>query len=223
MSELCLDGPPPRAWGRARQTGEAFRALGSTPTCVGKSWVRMASARIEWVHPHVRGEEFGSVMRGVTQTGPPPRAWGRGSTWQDRDRPDGSTPTCVGKRRQPTSQRPSGWVHPHVRGEERRGCWRRASGRGPPPRAWGRERRGPPPLSCRGSTPTCVGKRATPVGVVTCVPVHPHVRGEEPMTPRCWPVTRGPPPRAWGREPAKHARHATGGSTPTCVGKRRPA
>ena len=50
--------------------------------------------------------------------------------------------------------------------------------------------------------------------------VHPHVRGEEDLTPELYAIVVGPPPRAWGRVAAQPLGAADRRSTPTCVGKR---
>ena len=89
---------PPRAWGRLGLPSLADFPLRNTPTCVGKTKARRAHGDTWWKHPHVRGEDFYSILYVVGRMG--------------------NTPTCVGKTGLERQQRPSVWKHPHVRGED---------------------------------------------------------------------------------------------------------
>ena len=68
---------PPRAWGRPRPIGDVYDFHRNTPTCVGKTVVRLCG-----LYP-------------LTET--PPRAWGRLSVHLYAVKDIGNTPTCVGK------------------------------------------------------------------------------------------------------------------------------
>ena len=50
-------------------------------------------------------------------------------------------------------------------------------------------------------------------------PVHPHVRGENVVHPRCITRSAGSPPRAWGKFRCFAGRRGLSRFTPTCVGK----
>ena len=116
---------------------------------------------------------------------------------------------------------PARRVHPHVRGEESGEEIRQLSEQGPPPRAWGRDRRHQGALRGHRSTPTCVGKRRGQRQHADPALVHPHVRGEEHAPLLRMIHAGGPPPRAWGRDELAIRRLPQLGSTPTCVGKSR--
>ena len=109
---------PPRAWGRRVKSRVYVVVGGNTPTCVGKTGLKLLRVPARWKHPHVRGEDqrtfyrhrflilkhphvrgedfLPNVPHGVgVET--PPRAWGRqrgegcpSLNWRN-------TPTCVGK------------------------------------------------------------------------------------------------------------------------------
>jgi len=91
-----MRGSPPRAWGassasRVRSANRRF-----TPTCVGSMHTMGATARLEPVHPHVRGEHGTTVADAQKVDGSPPRAWG---AWRHTDGFYSArrfTPTCVG-------------------------------------------------------------------------------------------------------------------------------
>ncbi len=88
---------PLRAWGRLSVPFNRFSSSGNTPTCMGKTSIIHSSKRHTWKHPHVHGEDIGTVDYGVDGLETPPRAWGR-PEWilllSDRA---GNTPTCMGK------------------------------------------------------------------------------------------------------------------------------
>ena len=73
-----------------------------------------------------------------------------------------------------------------------------------------------------GNTPTCVGKTHRR-GCTSATPQkHPHMRGEDHRNWTGGSLEWETPPHAWGRH--RHALHhsASGGNTPTCVGKTLP-
>ncbi len=109
---------PPRAWGRLVLVAAAAKAFGNTPTCVGKTPLRLVSA--PWIkkHPHVRGEDWTYKTDIPHQTETPPRAWGRRQHRQLRHRRSRNTPTCVGKTRSSRRRCLLIGKHPHVRGED---------------------------------------------------------------------------------------------------------
>ncbi len=212
-------GSPPRAWGRAA--------------------ILPGRALTREVHPHVRGEGRSAPTPPACRRGSPPRAWGRAHRVRLATSIPRFTPTCVGKGPRRTVGHRHQAVHPHVRGEGDGaqgvtttwvGSPPRAWGRvrekhivalvsGSPPRAWGRGPTAPPWCSCSRFTPTCVGKGPKRSGSRRPRSVHPHVRGEGTVGRLAGAMTRGSPPRAWGRVQAGAPGPATGRFTPTCVGK----
>ena len=110
-----------------------------------------------------------------------------------------NTPTCVGKTPTPGAPQRNTGKHPHVRGEDRLAYPHILSRKETPPRAWGRPGRPCPAYRSNGNTPTCVGKTSISPVSDDAGEKHPHVRGEDrlsPFTSRLVPET---PPRAWGR------------------------
>ena len=150
-------GSPPRAWGRPVLT-VAVASLGRfTPTCVGTAVYRDVERDQCAVHPHVRGDGYGSPSLLSQANGSPPRAWGRRVRLAKLAVMLRFTPTCVGTA-QTEGQAVRGLaVHPHVRGDGTTVDNIRGMIDGSPPRAWGRLVT--PPLESWGFrfTPTCVG------------------------------------------------------------------
>ena len=169
-------------------------------------------------HPHVRGEDFLSVIRQSQSYETPPRAWGRHVIFKDCDGDKGNTPTCVGKTINfPPLSKP--WKHPHVRGEDLcTGGWLCLELE-TPPRAWGRHQREIVEELRRGNTPTCVGKTLQSLRSTDTSQKHPHVRGEDSAKHRTRLPSRETPPRAWGRRKDGLEAIQKIGNTPTCVGK----
>ena len=151
--------------------------------------------------------------------GSPPRAWGK-----VRDRhPSGSrrrfTPTGVGKSSARPSRRARSPVHPHGRGEKAITPPPGSRLVGSPPRAWGKDRRGPAEHGPRRFTPTGVGKSLTFHHAACYTRVHPHGRGEKSHTRCRTAASFGSPPRAWGKGLPHTLRLRAGRFTPTGVGK----
>ena len=112
---------PPRAWGRRVLAQHAKQLTRNTPTCVGKTKLKLRSTAHSRKHPHVRGEDLLCLPPGLNRRETPPRAWGR-----QLDRIAAEAAARVLRK------------HPHVRGEDRRGILSRSAPRETPPRAWGR-------------------------------------------------------------------------------------
>ena len=175
----CVAETPPHAWGRPAFMEFAPKALGNTPTCVGKTqlWPR-ASAGSE-KHPHMRGEDAYWSHSEHFKSETPPHAWGRLLIKDAAERISGNTPTCVGK----THVKHEGPLlvrkHPHMRGEDPVAPAVIAAGRETPPHAWGRHYATVEICAIAGNTPTCVGK--TPLSYQGEISLwkHPHMRGED--------------------------------------------
>ncbi len=198
----CTTGSPPRAWGQ-----RPVIAIASTAPAV---------------HPHGRGDNGARRYRPMAITGSPPRAWGQ--PFQAPGVPTGIrfTPTGVGT----TSQRNDGAshiaVHPHGRGDNRRGMFASRSWTGSPPRAWGQR---PGCCWCQCSsrfTPTGVGTTPPRRGKLCRTPVHPHGRGDNTVPRIGSPRRHGSPPRAWGQRRRTHCQASNTRFTPTGVGTTPP-
>ncbi len=152
------------------------------------------------VHPHGRGDGlFASGMSGAP-AGSPPRAWGRRVVTSKHTHPRRFTPTGVGTAKRAKRAHSLITVHPHGRGDGSYSHYFAMSGRGSPPRAWGR-RTAPIPVRLASAVPPH-GRgdgrgsrrsrdrrfRFTPTGVGTAAIVILRVL-----------VGCGSPPRAWGR------------------------
>jgi len=75
-ASLLARGSPPRAWGGQHEDDPERGAARLTPTCVGRTTVTLPPETVVPAHPHVRGEDAGSLRMRATAAGSPPRAWG---------------------------------------------------------------------------------------------------------------------------------------------------
>ncbi len=93
------------------------------------------------------------------------------------------------------------------------------SGKGSPPRVWGKQF----PVALQNQsvrfTPTCVGKTRITYHLSLLVTVHPHVCGENKQIIKIPATTTGSPPRVWGKLIQVRVRGMRSRFTPTCVGK----
>ena len=160
-------GSPPLAWGKVFDKFLASKAIGITPTCVGKSSAIFSSHKLNQDHPHLRGEKTSSQSLSVGNSGSPPLAWGKDSSTTGGSPSVRITPTCVGKSEQSNLATLPKRDHPHLRGEKRGPYPRFAPHRGSPPLAWGKEYGGRGMNTQCGITPTCVGKSMPSANAVT--------------------------------------------------------
>ena len=175
----CVAETPPHAWGRPAFMEFAPKALGNTPTCVGKTqlWPR-ASAGSE-KHPHMRGEDCLLLISDKCVPETPPHAWGRRIHLRNFKVPSRNTPTCVGKTHRPRKNNERPWKHPHMRGEDDARFKDSYAAEETPPHAWGRH----------GYTPD----------IKTTEEKHPHMRGEDRGKKPAGDYLTETPPHAWGR------------------------
>ena len=156
--------------------GEADRRF--TPTRVG-SCISWSTARWKWaVHPHSRGELLSAAVRVGAFVGSPPLAWGVGVQGHGFARGGRFTPTRVGSCYCVPEMRKTPAVHPHSRGELRKGGRVLPDQLGSPPLAWGVD-----PARLREHRQD----RFTPTRVGSCFGVVVHVVD-----------VPGSPPLAWG-------------------------
>ncbi len=200
---LRCAGPSPRAWGSVVSGRRGLVGGRSIPTCVGLRTGSRGSLTTGAVHPHVRGAQPDCEKISWSGSGPSPRAWGSGPGGRRPAGGDRSIPTCVGLRARRRSGRAIQPVHPHVRGAQTHARHARIVPGGPSPRAWGSAARSSGRRTRTRSIPTCVGLRCIHGRRIDRRPVHPHVRGAQPV----------PAPDQEGQ----------GRSIPTCVGLRCPA
>ena len=112
-------------------------------------------------------------------------------------------------------------VHPHVRGDDTAHALGDGRTLGSPPRAWGRLVHAQSPLGDVRFTPTCVGTTLPSRSIFHALPVHPHVRGDDPFLVVRGLACCGSPPRAWGRRIPAGDSPPPIRFTPTCVGTTR--
>ena len=170
------------------------------------------------VHPHGRGDNSLPSHTRQPPGGSPPRAWGQCRRLSSVLPPQRFTPTGVGTMNSRTASRTPNAVHPHGRGDNRRGYSRVCAKRGSPPRAWGQ---------CLGASLGARSARFTPTGVGTILnvavapyvlAVHPHGRGDNHIRGSLGRSQTGSPPRAWGQCARNYGDAAAARFTPTGVG-----
>ena len=109
-------------------------------------------------------------------------------------------------------------VHPHGRGDNRRGRRSRRAGNGSPPRAWGQSVWARSPRASTRFTPTGVGTIFRYSPRVWAITVHPHGRGDNHLSRRSIRSALGSPPRAWGQYAPERYGFRDVRFTPTGVG-----
>ena len=180
VSQRCHNtcGSPPRAWGQFQERNEY--------------------AQHRPVHPHGRGDNCWSPRSSAKSSGSPPRAWGQcWCPFRKRCEPR-FTPTGVGTIAGFSPKLPLDKVHPHGRGDNDIGFWRKSA------RTW--------------FTPTGVGTITQKRRRNQQPPVHPHGRGDNERVGEPVAVVGGSPPRAWGQCVAHNPAHNPTRFTPTGVG-----
>ena len=212
-------GRSPRAWGRLTGQNDDANEIGTIPTCVGKTRIRMHDMRTVKDDPHVRGEDSKSLPALSFHRGRSPRAWGRRTAKHACLLRMGTIPTCVGKtiERRPPAR--GLWDDPHVRGEDCNTTYKLYKAGGRSPRAWGRRSSAALRGMCMGTIPTCVGKTVSAHNACAGMRDDPHVRGEDTSMYRPGKFSMGRSPRAWGRRARRLIGNTKIGTIPTCVGK----
>ncbi len=231
-------GSPPRARGRRRRRAAREVAARFTPACAGTTPAAGAASRRAAVHPRVRGDDSGGLAFGVAWYGSPPRARGRRTDCPCSNAPSRFTPACAGTTRLPHAARCCSPVHPRVRGDDSATQMLTPTARGSPPRARGRRRSGGARMArfrftpaCAGTTaplagggdvarftPACAGTTEPSTRRARALPVHPRVRGDDPLPCAAIATCGGSPPRARGRQRRACARVPLERFTPACAG-----
>ena len=77
VPKFSFPGSPPPAWGKPAYNLDYGLRLWFTPTRVGKARLQPRLRPAAVVHPHPRGESWGSLAYGQPAYGSPPPAWGK--------------------------------------------------------------------------------------------------------------------------------------------------
>ncbi len=149
---------PPPAWGRPRRGQHDLFVKRNTPTCVGKTRLKVETTRHFQKHPHLRGEDCRATPSCQVQIETPPPAWGRRNMPTARQTFMRNTPTCVGKTVNVLANASAQKKHPHLRGEDLLMVFRVPFVTETPPPAWGRQNLCNRLNFQERNTPTCVGK-----------------------------------------------------------------
>ncbi len=192
------NGSSPRAWGTQLLAFFISTELRFIPTRVGNTGSHFVCGGAFAVHPHARGEHAGHQAAVFAHSGSSPRAWGTRGRTQLHQKNMRFIPTRVGNTIENRHTTDDEAVHPHARGEHRRGQILTRADCGSSPRAWGT------PICSRR---VCLNRRFIPtrVGNTPDFPpkygygaVHPHARGEHGDWLEYCMTINGSSPRAWG-------------------------
>ena len=97
IKQLQRPGSPPRVRGKQHFTPEAWRQVGITPACAGKTIFRRKARNAGGDHPRVCGEnESRREIKKATE-GSPPRVRGKREVLLGKAIVGGITPACAGK------------------------------------------------------------------------------------------------------------------------------
>ena len=91
-----LVGSPPPVWGTHKKTDVVRQTGRITPTCVGNTYLSLATWLLVKDHPHLCGEHLVHSIHDFTMVGSPPPVWGTLILFMNVVSTIGITPTCVG-------------------------------------------------------------------------------------------------------------------------------
>jgi len=151
------------------------------------------------VHPHARGDNRVVGVGAHSAFGSPPRPWGQLTRISDADARRRFTPTPVGTIVSRPSVPRHSTVHPHARGDNKRGSITKSVLIGSPPRPWGQLTLSKAPFTFTRFTPTPVGTIQINRAHTAPAAVHPHARGDNELERREQRRVSGSPPRPWGQ------------------------
>ena len=146
-------GSPPHTRGKAAIPCIEVPCHGITPAYAGKRSSKIPTQVSYRVHPRIRGEKLRSCYVRQSVYGSPPHTRGKVFRRCACFKLDGFTPAYAGKRRRWTPSRTQPRVHPRIRGEKQRICYRLLKRRGSPPHTRGK---------AAGAFGNEAGKRFTP-------------------------------------------------------------
>ena len=170
-----------------------------TPTRVGTIGSPASGTRCRAVHPHTRGDNVNWIHLLFLLLGSPPHAWGQFFQVHLAIEAARFTPTRVGTIKKTAVLIPPSSVHPHTRGDNIFRAMALSALDGSPPHAWGQLLRVVSMLRKRRFTPTRVGTIPYCPSIRSCIPVHPHTRGDNRTCVRRHNRHVGSPPHAWGQ------------------------
>ena len=127
-------------------------------------------------------------------------------------------PTCVGNTIASAQINPLPSVHPHMRGEHLKPCYKIFLILGSSPHAWGTPSISGPHVGDDRFIPTCVGNTTRYAWTRAEITVHPHMRGEHGARAPDAVGPDGSSPHAWGTRRLKVPFLDTDRFIPTCVG-----
>ena len=174
-------------------------------------------------HPHGRGENVPSRLKGGNEVGPSPRAWGEPTQMTTGWSFTRTILTGVGRTNSGNIPRCWRADHPHGRGENSALSFTVSVMVGPSPRAWG-ELASCAEMNAKSRTiPTGVGRTLSQSRDSISWADHPHGRGENLLMARRFATACGPSPRAWGEPMVRYRARAARRTIPTGVGRTAPA
>ena len=153
-----VNGSSPHAWGIRPPDAAPGQGQRFIPTCVGNTW--------------------GLGSGWISEVGSSPHAWGIHLVGVLEDVHERFIPTCVGNTCWSGHKARARTVHPHMRGEYRRGARTTGSMFGSSPHAWGILMTSLPKEETPRFIPTCVGNTSALPWRSRQATVHPHMRGE---------------------------------------------
>ena len=192
-------GSPPHTRGRSVVGMIPDLPRGFTPAYAGKIYVRAQNYKGGQVHPRIRGEDYDRPVNHLRASGSPPHTRGRlysrciGSLCRR------FTPAYAGKIVSFPVSDCFLWVHPRIRGEDRRLSSVSEWSPGSPPHTRGRSAFKEPKKFGVRFTPAYAGKILVKRNVIKIVQVHPRIRGEDFGQAECNQNCSGSPPHTRGR------------------------
>ncbi len=191
-------GSSPRSWGTHHPDAELHAHGRFIPTLVGNTAPGRGGRKNQSVHPHARGEHQVDGLLFLAQVGSSPRSWGTPALAHGHKSGRRFIPTLVGNTIAQRQCFGTVLVHPHARGEHRQKIKMASFKGGSSPRSWGTRAEGKGCEVASRFIPTLVGNTGCRLTPRPLAPVHPHARGEHPMTTEFHGLDDGSSPRSWG-------------------------
>ena len=148
----------------------------------------------------MRGEKSRRVIARTSVEGSPPHARGKVGVRLEREKRDGITPACAGKRAPIRARVSTARDHPRMRGEKTDIVIPLMPGQGSPPHARGKDNPISETTRHARITPACAGKRCISFAGKAAAQDHPRMRGEKSLICIHTSAQPGSPPHARGKE-----------------------
>ncbi len=211
-------GSSPRARGTGERGGHGRAFLRFIPACAGNRSCTRAAWPVATVHPRVRGEQVGAGPGKEAVTGSSPRARGTEPGVNLHGAEQRFIPACAGNSTQARQWLARFAVHPRVRGEQTHAFMAAMAEDGSSPRARGTETCLPLAVADARFIPACAGNRSPRPPPAAPAPVHPRVRGEQPVIGLLSESAAGSSPRARGTGASEPRRARGRRFIPACAG-----